>query len=101
MFHNFQMRFDSIQDLSFLDKKSNTSPGESKSRKRAFSLVGCDLATIAREITYMWGLGASETACTNVSIIPQLCTLAFVVVFSLQFLYVAAKLVQNLRLNSR
>ena len=78
------MHFDSIQDLSFLDKKTNssgTSPGESKSRKRAFSLVGCDLPTIAKEISYMWGLGASESACTNVSILLQFHTFAFVVVF--------------------
>ena len=81
------MRFESIQDLSFLDKKTNssgTSPGESKSRKRAFSLTGYDLATIAREILYKCGLGASATACTNVSILLQFLSLALAVV-SLQF----------------
>ena len=57
------MRFDSIQDLSLFDKKSgtnsNTSPGESHSRKRAFSLTGYDITTIAKELMYKFGLGAS------------------------------------------
>ncbi|KAL3888334.1 hypothetical protein ACJMK2_000704 [Sinanodonta woodiana] len=45
-----KMRFDSFQDLSAADR--SFSPGESSFRKRAYSAIGLDIVTIAKELTY-------------------------------------------------